>query len=132
MHGQSPFNAPDAVSTFAQPYPEAIVRNPIIEILKAAILLGRAVSLASGNPLPGALPIAVSLTNSSGQAASLSPGFGITGDYDGEFFTYVNNGNASNDLIKTQTFKKGSTTVGVLTYNYFGSTNNISSIQRTA
>lgn len=43
-------------------------------------------------------------------------------------FTYVGGGASNDDLIATQVFKNGSTTVGTLTYAYVGSTNNILSI----
>lgn len=47
-------------------------------------------------------------------------------------YTYVSSGAANDDLIATATYKNSDgTTLGVLTFSYVSSTNNISSIERT-
>lgn len=47
-------------------------------------------------------------------------------------YTFVSAGVANDDLIATATYKNSSGTVlGVLTFTYVGSTNNIASIVRT-
>ena len=51
--------------------------------------------------------------------------------FDSMEFTYVNGGAADDDLIETQVFKNGGSTVATLTYAYEGSTNNIASITQS-
>lgn len=47
-------------------------------------------------------------------------------------YTYINSGVANDDLISTATYKNDvGTVLGVLTFTYIGSTNNILSIVRT-
>lgn len=48
--------------------------------------------------------------------------------FDSVEFTYVASGAADDDRISTATYKSGDDTVAVLTYSYFGSTNNIQSV----
>jgi len=48
-------------------------------------------------------------------------------------FTYVASGAADDDDVATITYKnEAGTTIGVLTFTYVGSTNNVASITRTA
>lgn len=51
--------------------------------------------------------------------------------FDSQEFTYVNGGVADDDLIQTQVFKNGGSTVATLTYAYEGATNNIASITQS-
>lgn len=51
--------------------------------------------------------------------------------FDSQTFTYVGGGAADDDLVQTIVFKNGATTVGTLTFVYFGATNNIQSITLT-
>ena len=48
-------------------------------------------------------------------------------------FTYVNLGAASDDNVATITYKNDAgTTIGVLTFTYWGATNNVKTVTRTA
>lgn len=58
--------------------------------------------------------------------------FGIP-TYTGVTFTYIGGGGSADDNIATATYTNTEGAVlGVLTYTYFGSTNNAESITRTA
>lgn len=51
--------------------------------------------------------------------------------YDTQEFTYVNAGAADDDDIQTITYKKDGVAVATLTFQYFGSTDNVQSITQT-
>lgn len=72
----------------------------------------------------------VNLGGSSSVVVSNGASFSIP-PFDSQEFTYVSGGAADDDLIATQVFKNGGTTVATLTYAYAGATNNITSITQT-
>lgn len=48
-------------------------------------------------------------------------------------FTYVSSGVANDDNVETITYKNDAgTTIGVLTFTYYGATNNVETVTRTA
>lgn len=84
----------------------------------------------AGTDNGGVFTPTVNLGGSSTVTVSNGASFSIPA-FDSQEFTYVSGGAADDDLIATQVFKNGGTTVATLTYAYAGATNNITSITQT-
>jgi len=107
-----------AVPTITQPTVEALIEKfncGGLDLPDAVNLIGRLVSTLY-NEDAGKIVISV------GGSSFIIP------EYDSIEFTYVAAGVADDDLIETQVFKNGATTVATLTFAYVGATNNIASI----
>ena len=71
--------------------------------------------------LIGALLLSISENNN----------FGITG-YASQEFTYIGGGSSDDDRVETITYKDSNdNTIAVLTFTYYGSTNNIQTITKS-
>lgn len=91
---------------------------------------GAPVEVAGSTDGNGVFTPTVALGGSSTVTVSNGASFSIPA-FDSQEFTYVSGGAADDDLIQTQVFKNGGTTVATLTYAYVGATNNIQSITQT-
>ena len=104
--------------TITQPTLEVLIERfkcGGLDLHDAVNLIGRLVSTLY-NEAAGKIVISV------GGSSFIIP------EYDSIEFTYVALGVADDDLIATQVFKNGVTTVATLTFAYVGATNNIESI----